>query len=218
MASSTHAAPAVLLLMAMLAPVAVWRPSAPPRMRGRAQPSVVDMKAGGREATPGGRATRRVVLASLATVGLSGVAPARAVSGGGKDFSGSDISNQDFSGQDLGGKEFRGTIATRTNFKGAKLTGSSFFNADLEGSDFSGAKLGGASFEKANLAEVSFKDATMTSSYFSESVLDVKDLSNADFSESLMPVKTLVLLCERKDLDGINPASGISTRESLMCP
>jgi|TARA_B110001469_G_C9504710_1_gene251860 hypothetical protein len=67
-----------------------------------------------------------IAACALATV-LACAAPALAVSGGGKDFSGSDISGQSFADQQLSGKEFRGSKAKGTSFKGANLAGASFY-------------------------------------------------------------------------------------------
>ena len=64
----------------------------------------------------------------------------------------------------------------------------------------------------------SLKGAIASGSYFGQSLLDVKTMENADFSDAQIPVKTLPLVCEREDVKGTNPVTGVDTRESLMCP
>lgn len=66
--------------------------------------------------------------------------------------------------------------------------------------------------------EALFKNAVAVGAYFSTSIVDSKDLQNADFTDAQFPTKTLPLLCERDDVKGTNPITGADTRESLMCP
>jgi len=66
--------------------------------------------------------------------------------------------------------------------------------------------------------DANLKNAVAVGAYFSKSLLDAKNLENADFTDSQIPVKTLALLCEREDVKGTNPTTGADTRESLMCP
>ena len=66
--------------------------------------------------------------------------------------------------------------------------------------------------------EASLKNTVAVGAYFSASIIDVKDLENADFTDAQFPMKTLPLLCQRDDVKGVNPTTGADTRESLMCP
>mmetsp|Transcript_35758 Transcript_35758/g.89011 ORF Transcript_35758/g.89011 Transcript_35758/m.89011 type:complete len:237 (-) Transcript_35758:2953-3663(-) len=144
---------------------------------------------------------------------------AEAVSGGGKDYSGLNLSNQDLSGQSFIGKDFSQAIAEGTNFKGSDLSGTRFYKANLKGADLSGAKMRAASFEAAQLDGVSLKNADASSAYFSGSSLDkVESIENSDFSEALMRQGVNRMLCEREDAKGVNPSTGVDTRESLNCP
>ena len=99
------------------------------------------------------RAAVHVVLACGLACGPALLVPeaALAVSGGGKDYSGSSVENQDFSGQVFSGKEFRGIRGAGAIFKGAKLDSTSFFKADLSNAIFEGADLSAASLEEAGL-------------------------------------------------------------------
>jgi uncharacterized protein YjbI with pentapeptide repeats len=64
----------------------------------------------------------------------------------------------------------------------------------------------------------SLKNANAAGAYFGASLLDVESMENADFSDAQIPAKTLMLVCEREDVKGTNPATGVETRDSLMCP
>jgi uncharacterized protein YjbI with pentapeptide repeats len=92
------------------------------------------------------------------------------------------------------------------------------FKAYLVNTDFSGADLRGAALEDTSMDGASLKDAIAAGSYFGQSLLDVKTMENGDFTDAQIPVKTLPLICEREDVKGTNPTTGVDTRESLMCP
>ena len=166
------------------------------------------------------RAAVHVVLACGLACGPALLVPeaALAVSGGGKDYSGSSVENQDFSGQVFSGKEFRGIRGAGAIFKGAKLDSTSFFKADLSNAIFEGADLSAASLEEAGLDGASFQNAVLTSAYLTSTINDADIITGADFSEAVMPPKTQQLLCGREDATGTNPKTGVETRGSLMCP
>ena len=109
-------------------------------------------------------------------------------------------------------------IARGTNFAGSNLQGCRFYKAYLMFTDFSGADLRGASLEDTSLDDASFRNVVAGGAYFSSSILDFKDLENADFSDAQFPLKTIPLLCNRPDLKGVNPITGVDTRESVFCP
>ena len=166
---------------------------------------------------PLARCALHVALAGCLTTTLPAL-PALAVSGGGKDYSGTSVESQDFSGLKLNGKEFRGSRGANAQFKGSGLRGCSFYQADLSNANFEAADLTGASLEEAGLDGASFTNAVMESSYLTRTILDARDISGADFSESVMPEKTQKALCLREDAKGTNPTTKMETRETLMCP
>ena len=157
-------------------------------------------------------------LGSILAAGVLLSSPAGAVSGGGLDYANIDITGQDFSNNNYKGKDFTQVIAKGTNFANSNLQGCRFYKAFLVNTDFSGADLRGASLEDTSMDGASLKNAIAAGSYFSKSLLDVGTLENADFTDAQIPDKTLPLLCERADLKGTNPTTGVDTRESLFCP
>jgi uncharacterized protein YjbI with pentapeptide repeats len=84
--------------------------------------------------------------------------------------------------------------------------------------DFSGADLRGASLEDTSMDGAFLNNANAAGAYFSASLLDAKSLENADFSDAALPTKTQILICQRDDVKGTNPVTGVDTRDSLLCP
>ena len=164
-------------------------------------------------------AAKSMFLASLLTAVLS-IAPqtVMAVSGGGLDFAGLDISGQDFSNNNYKGKDFTQVLAKGTSFAKSNLQGCRFYKAYLVNADFTDADIRGVSMEDTSMDNASLKNAIAAGSYFSVSILDTKSVENADFTDAQFPVKALPLLCDREDLKGTNPVTGVDTRDSVMCP
>ena len=61
------------------------------------------------------------------------------------------------------------------------------------------------------------KNINAAGSYFGQSLLDVETMEGGDFTDAQIPEKTLRQICEREDVKGTNPVTGVDTRESLMC-
>jgi Pentapeptide repeats (8 copies) len=96
--------------------------------------------------------------------------------------------------------------------------------SSLVKADFTNANLRGASLEDTSMDEAILTNAVAVGTYFSSSILQVANLQNVDFTDASFPPKVLNQLCQRTDINdngdgsGTNPVTGVSTRESLMCP
>ena len=143
--------------------------------------------------------------------------PAFAVSGGGKDYAEQTIKFQDFSGKVYTGKDFSGADAVGTNFKGSTMRGARFFKSDLAKADFSKADISGASFEGANLEGTILTDTIAEGTAFSQTLVDVADISGTDFTDAIMRSDIQKNLCKRPDAKGTNPKTQVDTRDSLFC-
>ena len=145
--------------------------------------------------------------------------PQSANAAGGKAAAkkGADVSNQDLSGQDLTNKDFRSAIAKATNFNNATLQGAQFQGADLVGASFVGADIRGANFDQAILDKTSFKDANAAGATFGPTLLDAGDLENIDLTNSIWPSKYRIMICSMDEMKGVNPTTGVDTRDSAFC-
>ncbi|MDR9404110.1 MAG: pentapeptide repeat-containing protein [Halothece sp. Uz-M2-17] len=125
------------------------------------------------------------------------------------------VSERDFSNQDLKGAVFAAAQMRRTNFSGSNLENAMFTKGTLTNADLSNTNLSGALMDRVVLDGADLTNAVLIGTVMTRTTFEDTKVTGADFTEAIINRYQIKLLCERAE--GVNPATGVATRDSLGC-
>mgnify|MGYP001216475310 CR=1 FL=1 len=125
------------------------------------------------------------------------------------------ITGFDLHGQDLSKSSIAGAVARDANFSDVDLHGTVLTLSDLKGSNLNGINLTDTLSDRVNFQRTDLRNAVLINMIASGSSFAGSIIEGADFTYAILDSDDRKNLCEIAE--GVNPVTGVSTRDSLEC-
>ena len=127
----------------------------------------------------------------------------------------SDITGFNFHGEDLHLSSIAGAVARDADFSDVDLHGTTLTLSDLKGSNLNGIDLTDTLSDRVNFQKTDLRNAVLVNMIASGSSFAGAQIEGADFTFAILDSEDQRNLC--KIADGVNPTTGVATRDSLEC-